>query len=36
VCYSAVSWAVVGADGARQGLAEMRAFWDEWHSVWPG
>ena len=32
--YSAVSRAVEGAEGARQGLAEMRAFWDEWHSVW--
>jgi hypothetical protein len=32
--YSAVSRAVEGAEGARQGVAEMRGFWDEWHSVW--
>jgi ketosteroid isomerase-like protein len=32
--YSAVSRAVEGADTRRRGLAEMRAFWDEWHSVW--
>jgi ketosteroid isomerase-like protein len=32
--YSSVSRALEGGESARQGLAEMRAFWDEWHSVW--
>ena len=32
--YSAIVGRMEGPDAVRRGQAEMRQFWDEWHSVW--